>query len=274
MGTTSSGLPTIGEVANEPSLESFAGLGNDFDPSTQIPETLVPAAAAPTVQAPPQAAPTAPVAPVAQAPQASPAGQQAPQELPAGNQSTEAQPVTIDSVLQAIQTGGQALADQVIPAFAISPEQMEALNTDVQTEIPKLLASTYLRAVSTSMEYMKILIPTMIQQYNMDTQLHTDAEKEFFGKFKTLERNAHGNDIKSYAAAFAQQNPGINRQQLFDLVGTAVMAKYGLVSQPTAPAPARPQAFSPAVGSAPIVAQSTIEQANPFAGMGMDFEVS
>lgn len=279
MGETSSGLPTVGEVPNDPESSSFENLGNDFSDfpeETQAAPEAPKAPVAPVV--PPPVAPPVVAAPKVVPPVAAAAGIQQP-EVAAAPQAqqppaTDGFPANVDEVITALQNPQGNIIDGIMPAFQLTEDQIQGLESDATTEVPKLLAQTYMRAVTTSLQYMKTLIPEMIRGYNDDQSLAQNAEKEFFTKFSSLNATNHGDDIIQYAKAFAATNPQITKQQLFDLVGAAVMAKNGIANQPAAvvrgnarPAPA----FTPAGRSAPIIAQTVVEE-SPFQGLGMEFD--
>lgn len=277
VGETSSGLPTVGEVANDLTTNPFDSMGQDFD---SLPETLdvapVKSEAKPAVQAQAPVAPPVVAQPIVQPPVVSATPTQ--EQLAAAargeqvqDSSQAAQPADIHAIIN--QLGGDTgdILSRIAPAFALNEEQITALELDASAEVPKLLAQTYMRAVTTSLQYMRELMPQMMQQYQNDQQIHQSAETEFFQKYPQLNRSAHGKDIITYSQAFAQANPNLTREQLFSLVGTSVMSKNGIVPIAAKPATIRPQAFSPASSSAPIISQSPVNE-NPFQGLGMEFE--
>lgn len=273
VGRTSTGLPTVGEVPNDPVVDlGFEGLGADHDMS-QLPSEQPKVVAPPAAKSPaPAAAPvaTAPVAaaPAPAAPPANPAVAAPAAEPPA---STDAQPVTADAILNAIRSNGTGFIEALTPAFAITEEQAAELETDYATAVPKLFANVYMKSVATAVEYIQTLVPQIIERHMANKNLHKEAEEEFFGKFSGLNRKDHGADIITLAKAFSQANPKITKAQLFDLVGAAVMAKHGIAAG-AAPAAQRPQAFMPASNSAPVVVSSTPVNDGLFEGLGREYD--
>ena len=273
-----------GETSNDPDV-SFEGLGDDFDTNVEFSETKS-TSVKPTVPVPVQTQQTAtqPVkaAPTQAAPQAEPP--QPPAQVPAVDppkptaQMTEvdpSQPLSLDALIGQFEANSQAMADQLAPSFAIDDALAAELDTDWRGAMPKVLAKTFVNAVQTSLQYMQMYVPQIVSQAQAQENAYREAETSFFSKFKTLDRSKHGNDIRAYARAFAQANPGLTRDQLFDFVGNAVMAKFGLVGQqPPVPGnqpPARQMPFSPAASSAPAM-NVTVTDVNPFSGLGMDFD--
>lgn len=75
-----------------------------------------------------------------------------------------------------------------------------------------------------------------------------------------------------YARMFSQTNPQMTQEELFSLVGAAVVAKNGLAAAPASAAPMATQPFSPSVNSAPVVHSQPVDASNAFAGMGFNFD--
>lgn len=250
-------------------------MGGDFSDSETLPSASAPAAAAPTpaVVAKPVVVPPVVTPPAAVAAPVVPAAGTPPVAAAQPQTQANAGPETVEDILKVAYERPDAVMEQLIPQFALSTEQIAALEADAPAEVPKLLAHTYFRAVTTSLEYVKQLVPQLIAQHNRDETTHRDAEKEFFGKFKGLSREKHGQDIVNFSRAFAQANPGITRQQLFDMVGTAVMTRHGIVPQVQVPGSrvAAP-AFTPAANSAPIVQQTQVQENGSFMGLGQDYD--
>lgn len=228
----------------------------------------------PTATQPQQTQPQVPQAQQPQQPEAQPAQAQQP---PAQTPQATSQPETLDSVISAFEQNLPAIADNLSQNFAIDDVMAQELETDFRTAVPKLLSRVFAQAVQTNLMYMRQFIPQMIQQDRVMQAAYKDAEDAFFGKFKQLDRKTHGNDIRSYGAAFYAQNPKLSRDELFNLVGSAVMAKYGIVpgAPPQLPTPPRgpAQAFVPVGQSAPAAPPSTQPQpGSEFWGLGHDFE--
>ncbi len=279
-----------GEVAPEKPLQSFSGMGEDFDDlANQILGTQpVAAVAASPLAVPPQPVPPAPgqpVVPPAPAQAVPPEGQPAVPAPAAPPQPGATQPSDpVDAVLAEMQAQEKAIFDKILPAFAITPELAAELEADAITATPKLLAKTFMSSVSTSLRYMQQIVPGMIAREIARSTAARTVEDAFFGQFKKLDREKHGADVISFANAFRQKNPQITREALFSQVGAAVMAMHGITPEAAAaavaavtgqaPAIAVPQApapFSPALGGS-VVASSPVAPPNGFVGMGNDYD--
>lgn len=273
----------------------FSGLGDDFDsliddipavpaatpatvpssetkpaavaqpaPATAPPQVEVPAAASvPQPPAVPSTAPDANAQPAAAS--AAPAAPEAPTDVP---------PAEIDQFLTLVNERAAEVTQQLVPQFQLTPEQITELETDAAAAVPKLLANTYLKAVTSTVAMMKSVVPQMIQQTVVQQEVARQMEADFFKQWNLLDRTKHGNDIRTFAQAISATNPRITQQELFSLVGAAVMAKHGLSAAPASVPQQRAPAsgFTPAVASAPVTHQKPIQDSNPFAGMGFSFD--
>lgn len=237
---------------------------------------------APPAAAPTAAAPAAPVVPVAPAtppavspPDASVAAPVASEPAASPSAPTDVPPADVDSLLTAFDEKGAELLQTLAPQFQLTQEQITELETDAAAAMPKLLANTYMKSMRAALGMVKNLVPQMVQQTIQRDNEARDMEGQFFKQWGQLNKEKHGSDIRSFAQAFAKASPGLSRENLFSMVGAAVMAKHGLQGGQTPPAPAAAMApapsFTPAVASAPVIHTQQVDQ-NPFAGMGMAYD--
>lgn len=264
------------------------GLGGDFDVSLDALPAAMPAASTkPAVAAQPPQVPAIPqpaaasVATAPQPPAAQPASDAVAQPAAAAPAPaapatpTEASPADVDSLIAAFDSQAAEIFQQVAPQFNLTPEQITELETDAATALPKLLATTYIKSIKTAMSAMQQLVPQMISRTIAQQEVGREMETAFFKQWNQLDRTKHGNDIRMFAKTFSAANPQMTRDELFSLVGAAVMAKHGIGIAPPAAAPTASTpavAFTPAVASAPVTHQQPVADSNPFAGMGRHFD--
>lgn len=252
-------------AATTPSSETKPAAVAQPAPATAPPQVEVPSAApVPQPPAVPTTASDASAQPAAAATATS-----------ATDASTDVPPAEIDQFLTLVNERAAEVTQQLVPQFQLTPEQITELETDAAAAVPKLLASTYLKAVSSTVAMMKSVVPQMIQQTVVQQEAARQMEADFFKQWNLLDRTKHGNDIRTFAQAISATNPRITQQELFSLVGAAVMAKHGLAAAPASvpqQRPAAPSGFTPAVASAPVTHQKPIQDSNPFAGMGFSFD--
>lgn len=182
--------------------------------------------------------------------------------------------MTAEAILHAIQTKSADFIEALAPSFAVSPELAVELEADYAAAVPKLLANVYMKSVASSVDYIQKLVPPIIDRHLAQANAHRAAEEEFFGQFPGLNRKSHGADIVALGKAFTAANPKITKEQLFQLVGAATMAKHGIAPgvRPPAPVSRAAPAFTPAATSAPQVVHQTPVSDNLFDGMGRDYE--
>lgn len=264
----------------------FDGMGEDFDdiaallgPEPVSPPTPAVAATAtpPAVPEPPTPQVAPPPAEPAPVPQAPPPVQ--PQVAPpaaAAPPSRQDQPVTVDSILETMQKQEAQLLQQILPSFQLSPEVVTELELNAKDAVPKLLAGTYMKAVDSSLKYIRQLVPDMIAAELGKVEKARQLEGEFLAKFPALNAS-HTKDIKAIALALRQQNPAITKDQLWHQVGTTVMVMHGLSAQAAAPVAkpqqqAKPVAFQPAANGGAVVQHQPVRSAGGWDALGMDFD--
>lgn len=282
--------PIVGETST-PSESSpgsdFEGLGGDFDDTIDYVETpssekevqkeAVPAPVA-EVKEPP--AEPAPVAPAPTAPSQTP-----PQPQEAQPQATPAaQPEAADTPNRSLQEllteHRDTLIGQLVEQkFKLTPAQQEALENDAVNEFPKLMANVYLEAMTATVNHLQNSVPLLIRHQMAAMDREKAAETDFFGKFGMLNREKHAQDIVAFANSFKAANPKISRDDLFAMVGAAVMAKHGISAvAPGGPAPmpngngaAIPQP-APFVPARPGASVKVTPEVNEFMGLGGDYD--
>jgi hypothetical protein len=244
----------------------------DNPPPTPAPaKTPAPAAAAP---AEPAKTPPTGAEPAAQTPPvAEPAPQPSPE--PQGPQGTSPQsfPTEPAEIAQGLMQAEQAMLDHLsTQEFALSPQDLEALEADAPAHIPKLLARVYFKSQVNLMQQMSRLVPQMIQKQLRVSESNRKNEDRFYSRWPDLDRGKHEPLVKKYATVYRQANPQATLDQMIEELGPIIMMAGKVTPRAAAPvngngaarAP-QPTPFVPALGgpSAPPVAA----EENPWAGM-------
>jgi hypothetical protein len=261
--------------------DPFSGFGaedNDDEPLGALPPAKEKPAPAK------EAKPADKQSPPAEAPKPA-AEQQAapPEQKPAETGPQEATPQSL-SPAEPAKIGAAMLADieslanhlAQTPEFRLSDEDLEALNTDIATSVPKLLARTFIRAQATAMNQMERVVPAMVERYMRVTEARTKSEGKFYSRWNTLNREAHGELVNRFAATYRKMNPSANIDQMIEEIGPMVMMA-AKVQPPAAAAPngsapngvRRPTSppFQPAVGG-PAAPPAPNADASPWEGYG------
>lgn len=277
-----------GVVANEPeSGDLFRGLGEDIEDILGSEKPPVAPVATPVATPAPQAkvgaTPPVPAAPPVVNPEVPVVAATTPPSEPTAPSSGDSKPEGIDGVLSALKEQEGKLLEDLSAGFALSPEDVTALEVDAVVHTPKLLARTYLRSVETSLQYMKQLIPSMLKQGMTQMRTEMEAEQAFFSQFPSLKKETHGKDVTDFALAFRHTNPQITRDALMKAVGAAVMAKHGISSAGGSLAPAavassgmngagvvKTAPFTPAPSG--VVTHTQQVAPSPWEGLGHEFE--
>lgn len=278
--TDPSPAPSEGsDAAGEPN--PFEGLARDFDDEAVTVQASDDTAAAP-VAAPSEPSQPAAKAPAEPAPVVQPAAQTppAPQEPQAATQPASS-PMEPGSLVEQLSEHRDALIAGIAERrFQLSKEEAETLETNPAVAVPRLLSRVYYEATQSALLHIANYVPQMVQSQMRAMQQQKEAEEAFFSRFKALDRTKHAPDIMAMALGLRRANPNISRDDLFAMVGAAVMAKHGIANQPVAAAPngaapqpmAQPAPFVPARPGVSV--RTTPEPENPWMGLAKDWEDS
>jgi hypothetical protein len=248
------------------------------DTSTSPPPAAPTPVQAPQVEAAPaQVAPVPPPQPVAApapAPAQSPAAQAQPgQTQPPAQGASEsfdpADPVSLARGL--VQNYDAAIQHLASTAFALSPQDMEALETDVAGTVPKLLARVAVYMQAQVLTQMGRIIPQMIQRQGEVTSTHSRNVDSFYTAWPSIDRTKHDGAVREIASRFRQLNPDMPTDKMIETIGPYVlmslglplvpMAKPGAAQRSAAPRPTNGQVqhFQPAAPGAVTVQQQPVD---------------
>lgn len=281
------GTPPATPAPATPPEDPWAALGS-FDDLDQQQPAVVPPSPAPVV--PPVVPPAPPVSPPAEVPQAvppvvppaqvPPPTQPAPTAQPVAAPLSPSDPVGIANAMEANRN--DVIAHLAQSKFALSPEDITELETDVVAAVPKIMSRVFFETQVAMQRFLAQSVPGMMKQFNTVTSANNDAEKQFFETHKELDiKNAqHRQTAIRIATVYRQSNPNIPLAQLISEVGPMVKAALQ-INGTLAPAPAAPPTpqgqprggtpFRPAVngggGQSPAPAAE-----NPWSGMGQTYD--
>lgn len=278
-GTSPPSAPDTGgaQPSNVDGTNPWENLGSTDDLNfvevpPEVPPTNLQAPVVPPVVAPaptPQAV-TPPVSPV----QAAPQTQSEPQAQPVASPSPS-DPV---GIANAIEANRDAIIEHLATTkFALTPEEVSALESDVVTAVPRLMAKMFVESQTSMQKFLAQAVPGMMKNYNSVTRANDDAEGEFFKAHTALDKSnpQHRATAIRLATLYRSANPNIPLGQLIQEVGPMVIAAVGVNAgaRPANGSPAAPRAtapFRPAVGGGG--APPNPEPENPWAGMGQTFD--
>lgn len=290
-----SGAPTTPASESPEALpdDPFSGFGQEQtdEPDLPVVETKPAAAPAKPAVVDPKAPPAAPAAPAA--PQALPTPA-APAQPAAGPQEASQpqipSPAEPQKMSQAILSNLDDFANHLAatPEFAMSPEDIEAFNSDVSTALPKFAARVYLRAQASALNQMERVVPAIIEKYMKVSKAREESSGKFYSRWPQVDRAKHGGIVDRMAQTYRKENPSASLEQMVEDLGPYVLmaAKVPHVgaapngSQQAQPHPASnpmarpagnrpPQSpFVPAVGGPASPPQ--VSEENPWVGFGAD----
>ena len=215
---------------------------------------------------PPPAAPQVPPAPPPQAvvqqpevvaqPVASPSPVGTPQEPSPQQVLSPAEPQKIADALMANEP---AILDHVAKTlFALSPEDVEGLETNAAEMVPKLMARSFVKAQHNMLTQMGKIIPAMIQRHNAVNKAHLESEGKFYDRWKDtgLSKAKHQGIVDKYAQLYRKANPSASLEQMIEDLGPMVV-----MAAKIPPASAQPNG---SVGVSPMARRPTSPQPTPF----------
>jgi hypothetical protein len=164
--------------------------------------------------------------------------------------------------------------------FNLSPQEVEALETNVVEAIPRLMARVLVQAQKSMLTQMARIMPAAIQRHNVTTNAAMSAEDQFYRAVPSLDRTKHGQLVYAYGRMFRQMYPTATLQDLIAHVGPMVMASAGI--QPGQQTPQRgvatngrqppPSPFTPAGGHAGPASRGSPMELSPVEAMFMGNE--
>ena len=244
-------------------------------PQVTPPPTPPPAPTAPVVAEPATATPPAPAAtqPATATPQTA-----APQS---GAEFDRYDPGLLASHLA--RNEAQALDYVAENVFKLSPQDVEALETNAVNIIPKLLARVFVKSQQNVLRQLADMVPTMIQRQTLAMRKNDEGLDKFYAKWPMIKKAEHNDLVTKYGAVYRQMHPSATLEQMIEDLGPMIMMAGRIPPQTPAPATAGapvnpaaqrtangrappPSPFVPAGGAAPVNA-STVPEVSPWEAM-------
>jgi hypothetical protein len=160
--------------------------------------------------------------------------------------------------------------------FKLSPEEVSALDTDAVAAIPHVMARVYYEAMQSTLLHIQNMVPQVVMNMIKVQKQNDDVENAFYGRFKALDRTKHHGDVVQFAQMLRGTNPQISQEDLFAMIGAAVMAKHQLqapaqgMNGNAALRQSQPAPFVPAAPGSSV--RIIPETDTPFSGLGKDWD--
>lgn len=284
--TTPVASPPSSPPASSPSHPASSGAQEAFDFSAIFQDSPDESQAIvqPPAQVPPEVPPPVPppATPAAQTPQAAPAkpesGTPAPPPTPQAPQAAELDRYDPGMLSQHLASNeAQALEYVAENVFKLTPQEIEALETNVVETVPKLLAKVFVKSQQNVLMQLASMVPVMIQRQTVAMQRNSENADQFYKRWPMIDKTQHGDLVMKYGAVYRQMHPTANLSQMIEDLGPMIMmaariappipgqAPPGQAANPAAQRAAGngrsppPSPFTPAIGAAPASAASAPE---------------
>jgi hypothetical protein len=246
-----------GEIA-EP---DFAALAADFeddeedvieppasDTSEDTPTDEVPVVPETPPETPPEAPPVAAAPAVEKPPETPPAEATPPAEPAAAPPAQTAEPWTPEKIEATYAEYEKKILPQLEKQYALSEEQVEAINENPAAVIPQLAAQIHYKAQVAAYTGIMSQLPAIIDRVVGVRQTQVEATNNFFKAWPALKESKHSETVGRTLQAYRQANPSAPTDKMIKEAGTMAMLALGLDPTPplvgtlpvTPPAPSRP----------------------------------
>lgn len=135
--------------------------------------------------------------------------------------------------------------------YQLKDEDAQALVTEPERILPKLLAQLHMQATKGMLQSMQTAVPQIVQRTQSATQVETEARQAFFKENEDLAKPEYEQAILQMGTMFRQVNPTAPREEAVKKIGELVRVSMGLpaktASQPLESS-AAPVPFTPARG--------------------------
>ena len=194
----------------------------------------------------------------------------------------EPAPKTPEELRADFEAAQSSLLQSLEQTYALSEDDVNAMITEPETVLPKLLARVHTNVLANMAQGMVQQLPLMIHQVTQQQQAITEYNRAFYSKWEAL--RGHEDVVNRFSQLYQQLNPGATMEQAISEIGAQVMvalrkpiqghpqpvpAAGTAVTQqksvPPPPPPARPG------GSAPPK-QAPVSQDNIFMQMAEEME--
>jgi hypothetical protein len=247
----------------------------------------------PGQEPPAQVEPPAPE-PAAPAPQPQPRPEPQPAAAPVAQPESQRRPGVAGYLDEMVQNKEQIVQAVAEMRFKMSDEDVKAVEEDFVKALPVFAGRVWFEAYTSAVNFMNQQIPSIMRGEMQKFGRSFEAENQFYKAWPGLDRGKHHDHVKHFGRVYRQAYPQASVEDFIRDVGTMVASQLGLANANRPPAgggqgPAANgangagnarrvvDAFVPAgTGGGqqgrPAAGRSPAANANPFEGLGMEFE--
>lgn len=140
-------------------------------------------------------------------------------------QAPQYNPADPGSLALALRENESAAIEHVAQSmFRLSQEDIGAFEADVAGTVPRLLARVMVKSQQQMFTLLSQFVPQMIQRHNEVTKRQTGNEDKFYSAWPGLDREKHGELVRTYGAAYRKANPNMPLDQMVQDLGRMVSA--------------------------------------------------
>lgn len=240
----------------------FAALAADFeddeedvieppapDTSEDTPTDEVPVVLETPPETPPEAPPVAAAPAVETPPETPPAEATPPAEPAAAPPAQTAEPWTPEKIEATYAEYEKKILPQLEKQYALSEEQVEAINENPAAVIPQLAAQIHYKAQIAAYTGIMSQLPAIVDRVVGVRQTQIEATNNFFKAWPALKDAKHSETVGRTLQAYRQANPSAPTDKMIKEAGTMAMLALGL--DPTPPSVEGAAPTPPIVPAAP-----------------------
>jgi hypothetical protein len=135
--------------------------------------------------------------------------------------------------------------------FRLSPEEIEALETNIVEAVPRLMAKAFVKSQLNALSQMARIVPAMIQKQTEIVKRNGENESKFYSRWPDIKADAHGPMVRKYAAVYRQMHPNTTLEQMIEDLGPMIMMAARVVPQVSSQAAPQVGRPAPANGRGP-----------------------
>jgi hypothetical protein len=115
--------------------------------------------------------------------------------------------------------------------FKLTPEEIEALETNMAEAVPRLMAKAFVKSQLNALSQLSRLVPAMIQRQTEMLKRNGENETKFYARWPDIKSEKHGDMVRKYAAVYRQMHPQTTLEQMIEDLGPMVMMAARVVPQ-------------------------------------------
>lgn len=148
---------------------------------------------------------------------------------PVGGEAPKFDPADPISLARGLADNAEeAIQHLASTTFRLSPQELEALETNVAEAVPRLLARAVVYSQTQFLTQLSRVVPLMLQRHSTVSERHNQNLSEFYSAWPSLDRGKHNEAVTALAVRYRQMFPDVPKDQMIEQVGQMALAQLGL----------------------------------------------